>query len=327
MSSIDQKTSDLSTGMGALVVSTARETEQDLKCAACARVVNGYILQQMYSFFKICVPAAPMFFTSRGIYIEQGNADSTFYVNCFISKNNLPNYFFDINACNDPMWIGPNGEIGRQVVNVELDSFSTKLKSLTKKVGIEFYMYKGHSEFYGKIISGSNNSQTIRYSTAHYENVNYNIDDRVDDNTQPNIIKELSSFCSFFSDVVRNSYTELKFNVYPRGVIAHATSKTSNDNIISEWGTIDSVRYISNDDGTYDTVKVVPFTTIITKSHMKSLIKTANFHASGIVRIYSNNHGLVRFQIPTGLFSDLNIVIRGASTEVTNAVPASTYLK
>lgn len=278
---------------------------------------DGYTIRQMFEFFRMSLPCAPMFFTEDGIMIERANGSDTLLVRCFIHRRNVVGYTFDKANCNDP-------SNGRHIVNFNLGMFVGQIKSIAKKEGIRLNSYKELPQYVvGQSYGGNKStSQSVMYlHTSKYEDAFYSIEDGVNKDTMPNCVVQLTSFCSFCTNAARSKYAYVYFMAYPEGLKVIAGSQTQSDGRHEVWGNckdyilVDKVNEAGEKYQEWE--QQIPFVTCVPLKDIKALNKINNFHLQGIVRVYSKRNQLTRLEIPTGTFTDVTIMLQGVNPEST----------
>jgi hypothetical protein len=281
---------------------------------------DGHTIRQMFEFFRVGLPCAPMIFTEQGIYIERANGFKTLLVRCAISRKNLVGYSFDRRRCNDPTR-------QRHIINFELPDFNTQVKSLAKKEGIRIYQSAENPDFvFGQLYGGNKSTSqgVIFFRSREFEPATYKVDP-VGPETIPNQVISLLSFCSACTNAARSKYPYAQIIVYPNGLRIVAGNETGSTGRRDVWGdcsgyvrqTRKVVRKAENptdpdiEELKEEVVQVEPFITCVPLADIRALMKTANLHQSGIVRVYSTRNQLTRLEIPAGSLCELTIILQG----------------
>lgn len=283
--------------------------------AASADFSDGHTVRQLFEFFRIGLPCAPMFFTKDGIQIERANGHKTFLVQCLISRKNLVGYTFDPTKCNDPA-------NERHIVSFELPDFNTQVKSLAKKEGIRLCHFAEQSDFvFGQLYGGNKTTSQgmIFFRVQKYEPATYQINDGVTPETIPNQVVPLSSFCSACTNAARSKYPYAFFIVYPNGVRIVAGNETGSTGRRDGWGDCSGYaikpkkasRVKLDTPAAEEYIQIQPFVTCVPLTDIKALMKASNLHQGGIVRIYSSRHQLTRLEIPAGSLCEVTIILQG----------------
>lgn len=262
---------------------------------------DGYTCRQMFEFFRLGLPNAPMFFSDNGITIEGANGLKTLYVKCYINRKNLVGYYFDPNNCNDK-------ENNRHIINYQLPDFLIQVKSLAKKESIRIRHFKDSPDHvFGQFYGGNKTTAqgSVYFRTQKYEPASYDIDDGVTEETLPNQVVPLASFCSVCASIVHHKYPFASFIVYPQGVRIVSGSDTGSAGIHEGWG--DFYEDEEEDPNEIDQ----PFITYVSLADVKALAKTSNLNTQGIVRIYSTRNQIIRLEIPTGTLAETMVILQG----------------
>lgn len=299
--------------------------------AASADFSDGHTVRQLFEFFRIGLPCAPMFFTKHGIDIERANGHKTFLVRCHISRKNLVGYSFDPTKCNDPAR-------ERHIVSFELPDFITQVKSLAKKEGIRLCHFAEQSEFvFGQLYGGNKTTSQgmIFFRVQKHETAIYQINDKVTPDTIPNQVVPLSSFCSACTNAARSKYPYAFFIVYPNGVRIVAGNETGSTGRRDGWGDCSGYaikpkkhsRVKLDTPASDEYVQIQPYVTCVPLTDIKALMKASNLHQAGIVRIYSSQHQLTRLEIPAGSLCEVTIILQGKDPKVIEATATGTRKK
>lgn len=261
---------------------------------------DGYTLRQLFEFFRMSLPCAPLFLHEKGITIERGNGSDTLFVRANINRMDLVDYKLNMDLVNDP-------KNRRHIVNFELNEFQVQMKSIAKKEGILLVQYPQFSDcpgtVHGQAYGGNKNSAgSILFRTQKYEDVKYEIDDGITNETIPNAVIPLPAFFNACSNLSRVKHPFALMSVYPNGVRLDANNESGSTGRGNIWG--DCSGFVNK--------KVVePYKTCIPLHIIKTLVKTANFHSAGIVRVYGTSNQLVRLEIPVGCYANVMILLRG----------------
>lgn len=266
---------------------------------------DGYTFRQLFEFSKVSVSCAPMFFQEDSIYVERDNGSHTLLLRCKINSRDLTGYKVEPTLFNDP-------DKKRHVIVFDLTEFQIQIKSIAKKEGLRIFQYAEYPQYvFGHPYGGNKNGQgVITFITQRYEHATYNIKDGITNETQPNAVISLPAFCNACSNVLRAKYPYAIFYVYPKGFYMTSGNQTGSTCRENNWG--DCSGYVEvKGSNPFQMVSVQPFVSYVPLNVVKALVKTSNFHSSGIVRIYSTVNQLVRIEIPIGCYAEVVLLIRG----------------
>ena len=274
---------------------------------------NGYIIRQLYEFFKDSISIAPMFFDQNGITIERHNGAATMNIKCRFDRKDLIGYYFDINKCNDPV-------NKRHILTFDIENFLTQIKSVVAKEGLIICQYSEYSNhIICKPYGGDKNSQDgiITLNMQRYDPQQCDIDDGIKNDTFPNQVVPLVSFCNVCKNVSTSKSPFSYFLVYCNGVRIMAANEINSIGRKDGWG--DYSGYEAKPSliniGQYDWVPIQPFYSCISSDDNKSLIKLVNLQKGGVIRIYSNKHQIVRLEMKVGCNCDMTITLQGKNPD------------
>lgn len=254
--------------------------------------IDGYILRQLYEFFRQTLEFAPLSFSAGGITMSRGNGRNTLFTKNIIYASRLVRYDLDAKRINSP-------DSGDHLVNVNLVDFYNQIKSVAKKECVRIIQYAEtpdviQCQFYG---GNKTNDGHVMVKVESFSELKYNIETKITATTEPNVKIPLVSFCSACSNLARSKHTYGIFKCYPRGVHLISSNQTVSTSRDAKWGSCDDPQILVEGE--------IPFyTTKVPVDIIKALTKMSGWNTNGIVSIYSREDGLVKLTVPIGCFAD-----------------------
>lgn len=265
-----------------------------------ADFLDGYGIRQQYEFYRQALTSMPFHFNKDGIQMIRGNGTNSFIISSQIDQRKLLHYYYDPSFSNCP---GTDGYI----VNPNLISFYTQIKSVAKKESFKMIQYSSHPniiiiQFYGGVRSSGNQ---VAIPVDRYEHVEYSVDDGIGPEDEPNTKMPLSAFCTTFVNIARQKgVPQVELAVYPQGLVIISGDGTGNTSRCSSNGHCDES----------DKSKI--YKVVIPIDLVKAFAKMINFNSCGVIQIYSKMNKIARLVVDNGTYGNTTCLVREKSSDI-----------
>jgi hypothetical protein len=278
---------------------------------------DGYAFRQIMEFLKLTVTSVPMYFTENGISILQGNGDGSLVVNINIKGHELLTYHFNPALANHTKESDPY-----HVVCFNVSKFRDTIKSTARKEGIRIFQYAKDPIVHIQVYGGNKNGEGgTSIETQNYTPMQYDLTGFEQSVFAPNCRSPLSEFCNScgqFGKVKSTKYTN--FACYSKGVKVTACSETGVISMFKKWGECEDKSDVFNrhkPTGIGALIKPQHQEDSKSKSKalnvkipidiVKALSKLSNLTNNGIIRIYCETEGIIRFMVSVSYYAELTI--------------------
>jgi hypothetical protein len=293
------------------------------KLIFCIQFMDGYTFRQLYEFFKMTLTTAPMFLSPDGITILRGNGNASLVANTQIRGHQLIRYEFHPQYAN---YRDAGSQRAIHVVNCPLVKFRENIKGIARKEGIRMFQYVGDPSVYIQVYGGNKNAEGhVTVKTEVYEHIEYQLGEYTQHVTSPNCKIPLVEFCTACNNIGKiRGCTNAKIICYPNGVSIVACSETGVTDRHNRWGDCNE-DIQNNHTGPRLLIKgnpvsrSKPYSVKVSIDVIKALGKLTNLTNNGILRVYSECDGLVRFIISISYYAEMTLFL----TEPQGQAPAN----
>ena len=275
--------------------------------------LDGYLIRQMFAFLRGIMDSVPIIFDASGMRIKNSNSEMTIYVDIFIPAENITEYKFREELCNDPV-------NKRTILSINLQHLTNSIKAITRNQSFKMYYIPKHQNQL-LILPLGQGSSLIPINFTPYEGKIFNIHEETANLKMPNYVLTLKAFataCSTISKDLKGNYVVLY--TYPEGVRFSPGDETNFISREQTWGDINPqiVNIIEPrmlEDGTlteqeYELHHVNPVSTFINKATCKALSKIGGLNKPGIIKIYSKCDNITRLDVPIGAIGNCTLHIQ-----------------
>lgn len=273
-------------------------------------IFDGYTFRQLFEFYKSCLTSAPIFVYKDGFRTIRGNSKVSIVINSFIKKDNILKYSVDTELFNHKMH-------DTHIINMDLDDLCVKLKNIPKQGAVRLFQYEESDCVYCQIYGGSKtNDGLMAIKLEPYDRQTYEIDDEILPEHEPNAKVPLSYFCSGCESSIKSKCKKTELQCFPNMincVISKETNPHSN-NIMWRNFTSPSIESLYSQEYTKIKTDVESsggsiYTVNIEAALLKPLSKLLNFNSKGIIKMYCQTDGIIKFCLDLGTMGEIVIHI------------------
>jgi hypothetical protein len=262
-------------------------------------ITNGYVFRQIFELYdKLVMQGIPIFFKEDGITIRTGTSSTRgnrkLISDIEIFTDDVINYYLNTELATIPR---SENELACCIEQFNINTIRNIFKSIAKSNSVRIYKTTMSNDIFIDIMGLT--TEHSRISANKYQSIDYNFDAFKDISDKPNIKIEINQFCSSMKGMTRGDPDYTSFKILDNALIVESRNSTGNLMKDGRWGKINELDIINNN---YVETKINP--TII-----KALCKINGMANYSIIKIFSQQNGLLKLSHKIGDFGEHNIYL------------------
>jgi len=262
-------------------------------------ITNGYVFRQIFELYdKLVMQGIPIFFKEHGITIRTGTSSTRgnrrLISDIEIYTDDVIEYYLNEDLATIP---GSDTDQACCIEQFNINTIRNIFKSIAKSNSVRIYKTTLSNDIFIDIKGLT--TEHSRINPNKYQSIDYNFDAFQNMSERPNIKIEINQFCSSMKGMTRGDPDYTSFKVFENALIVESRNSTGNLMKDGRWGKIEEFDIIKNK---YVETKINP--TII-----KALCKINGMANYSIIKIYSQQNGLLKLSHKIGDFGEHNIYL------------------
>ena len=262
-------------------------------------ITNGYVFRQIFELYdKLVMQGIPIFFKEDGITIRTGTTSTRgnrkIISDIELYTDDVIEYYLNSDLATVP---GSDTESACCIEQFNINTIRNIFKSIAKSNSVRIFKTTMSNDICIDIKGVT--TEHSRVSTNKYQSIDYNFSAFDDISDKANIKIEINQFCSSMKGMTRGDPEYTSFKVFPNALIAESRNSTGNLMKDGRWGNIKEEDIINKN---YVETKINP--TII-----KALCKINGMANYSIIKIFSEQNGLLKLSHKIGDFGEHNIYL------------------
>lgn len=262
-------------------------------------ITNGYVFRQIFELYdKLVMQGIPIFFKEDGITIRTGTSSTRgnrkLISDIEIYTDDVIDYYLNVDLATVP---ASENESACCIEQFNINTIRNIFKSIAKSNSVRIFRTTMSNDIFIDI-KGLTTEHT-RVSPNKYQSIDYNFSAFDDLSDKANIKIEINQFCSAMKGMTRGDPEYTSFKVFPKALIAESRNSTGNLMKDGRWGKITEE----------DISKKRYVETKINPTIIKALCKINGMVNYSIIKIFSEQDGLLKLSHKIGDFGEHNIYL------------------
>jgi hypothetical protein len=262
-------------------------------------ITNGYVFRQIFEIYdKLVMQGIPIFFKEDGITIRTGTSSTRgnrkLISDIEIFTDDVIEYYLNPKLAT---FSGNEDECACCIEQFNINTIRNIFKSIAKSNSVRIYKTTASSDIFIDIKGLT--TEHSRVTSNKFQSVDYNFSAFDNINEKPNIKIEINQFCASMKGMTRGDPEYTSFKVFKDALIVESRNGTGNLMKDGRWGEI------SNED--IENKKYAE--TRVNSSIIKALCKINGMVNYSIIKLYSQQNGLLKLSHKIGDFGEHNIYL------------------